>query len=99
MLVTIFILSAKCYRPKLTLHKQKVLIFPITMNETMKYRDIQAMASKQLGLKPKSIKTCWIAEVKREKGLTTRRAWNAGMGKGAPPCPPHIKTVLRNIIK
>ena len=47
----------------------------------------------------RTVKTCWIAEVKREMGLTSRKAWNAGMGYGAPPCPPHYKDVIRACIK
>jgi len=64
-----------------------------------KYKESQLIASEKTGLKPSSIRTCWIAEVKREKGLTRGHAHNYGKGKGAPPCPKHIKKVLREIIK
>ena len=29
-------------------------------------------------LSPNSIKTCWIAEIKRSLGFPMRRAWNSG---------------------
>ena len=62
------------------------------------YPNIQKAASGALKMKPSSIKTCWIAQVKREKGLTRKHAHNYGKGKGAPPCPAHIKEVLKEII-
>lgn len=39
------------------------------------YREIVAQAQSQLG---SSIKTCHIAQVKRESGIGTRGAWNTG---------------------
>ena len=42
---------------------------------------------------------CWIAEVKRKHGLTRGPAWNSGLGKGAPPCPPHIQEAIERILK
>jgi len=32
-------------------------------------------------------RSCWIAEVMRKYGLTTRTAWNTGRGRGSPECP------------
>jgi hypothetical protein len=52
----------------------------------MTYAEIQKLASRKLGVKPSSVSTCWIAEVKRSHGLTTRRAPNAGKGEGADKC-------------
>ena len=46
----------------------------------------------------RTIKTCWIADVKRELGLTTRTAWNHGRGKGAPPCPERYKEAIRSCL-
>lgn len=63
------------------------------------YPNIQKAASEALKIKPSSVKTCWIAEVKREKELTRGHAHNYGKGKGAAPCPTHIKRILREIIK
>ena len=45
-----------------------------------------------------SVKSCWIAEVKRDLGLTKRVAWNRGKGKGAPPCPPELKAPIRECV-
>ena len=46
----------------------------------------------------RSVRTCWIAEVKRELGLTTRVAWNRGQGRGAPPCPDLYKEAVRHCL-
>ena len=59
---------------------------------------IQEHMSQQLGVAPGSVKTCWIAEVKRELGLTGRSAHNAGRGRGAPPCPPRYRDAIRRFI-
>ena len=59
------------------------------------YSQIQEHVSQQLGVAFGSVKTCWIAEVKRELGLTGRSAHNAGQGRGAPPCPPRYRDAIR----
>ena len=46
----------------------------------------------------RTVRTCWIAEVKRELGLTTRTAWNRGRGTSAPPCPSRYKKVIRHCV-
>lgn len=46
----------------------------------------------------RTVKTCWIAEVKREMGLTARRAWNSGLGVGAPRCPSDLKQAIRRCL-
>ena len=56
------------------------------------YKQITECVRRQTG---RTVKTCWIAEVKREMGLTTRRAWNQGQGRGAPPCPARYKDAIR----
>ena len=43
----------------------------------------------------RTVRTCWIAEVKGELGLTTRVAWNRGVGRGAPPCPDRYREAIR----
>ena len=58
------------------------------------YRDVQQCAARELGVKPASVKTCWIAEVKREHGLTKGPAPNGGQGRGAPPCPPRYRNAI-----
>ena len=62
------------------------------------YKQIQQHVSQELGVAPSSVKTCWIAEVKRELGLSSHRAPNAGQGRGAPPCPPRYRDAIRRFI-
>ena len=61
----------------------------------MTYREIQEHVKRWTG---RTVKTCWIAEVKRELGLTTRKAWNSGHGIGAPACPPDLKVAIRRCL-
>ena len=42
----------------------------------------------------RTVKTCWIAEVKRELGLTRGHASTWGKGKGEPPCPPWAREAI-----
>ena len=60
------------------------------------YKQIQTSVRSNIGI---SVKTCWIAEVKREMGLTRGPAPNRGQGAGAPPCPPHYKEAIRRCIR
>ena len=62
----------------------------------MTYAEIQAVYCKLYGT---TVKTCWIAEVKRKYGKTTRRAWNSGTGGGAPPCPEDVFRRLEKVMK
>jgi len=48
---------------------------------------------------PSSVKTCWIAEVKRSLGFPVRPAWNRGQGKGAPPRPPNIRRAIQEVLR
>ena len=64
----------------------------------LKYEEIQNYVARELDVQPSSVKTCWIAEVKRELGLTQRRASNAGQGRGAPPCPPRYRNTIERCI-
>lgn len=51
----------------------------------MTYKEIQTKAKKELG---RTIKSCWIADVKRKLGLTTRKAHNRiSDEKVKYPCP------------
>ena len=59
------------------------------------YRQITECVRSKTG---RTVKTCWIAEVKREMGLTTRRAWNSGLGVGAPGCPSDLKQAIGRCI-
>ena len=60
------------------------------------YKEVAECVKRRTG---KTVKTCWIAEVKRELGLTDRAAWNRGQGAGAPPCPPRFKEAIRHCIE
>ena len=62
------------------------------------YKQIQEHVSQELGVAHGSVKTCWIAEVKRELGLTRHRAHNVGQGRGARPCPPRYRSATRQFI-
>ena len=64
----------------------------------MTYAEIQRYVSQELNVQPDSVKTCWIAEVKRELGLTKGTAPNAGQGRGAPPCPPRYRDAIKRCI-
>ena len=63
------------------------------------YKWVQARVAEEMGLRPDSVKTCWIAEVKREMGLTGWRAHNSGQGKGAPPCPAKYRGPIKSAIR
>ena len=47
----------------------------------MTYKEIQRYVFRELGVQPSSVKTCWIAEVKREFRRTQGRAPNVGKGR------------------
>ena len=59
------------------------------------YKEIAECVRSSTG---RMVKTCWIAEVKRELGLTTRAAPNRGQGAGAPPCPERYKEPIRRCL-
>lgn len=60
------------------------------------YNEIQKEFRRRFG---KTIKTCWIADVKERHGLTRRPAHNRKGVKRANPCPesffPKIESVLK----
>jgi len=64
----------------------------------MTYAEIQAAAAQILRVKPGSVRTCWIAEVKREMGLTQGPAPNTGQGERSPLCPPKYKKAIRGVL-
>ena len=59
------------------------------------YKEIQEWGKRDLGV---IIQTCWIAEVKREMGLTKGAAPNRGLGDYAKPCPPKYKSAIREYL-
>lgn len=69
------------------------------MTSAPTYRQLQTRVSEELGVRPSSVKTCWIAQVKRELGLTGRRAPNAGQGNGASQCPPRYRRAIERCLK
>ncbi len=61
------------------------------------YKNIQDEYKK---LYKKSIKSCWIADVKRELGLTTRQAYNRISDSSVKyPCPNEYKDNIKHIIQ
>ncbi len=64
----------------------------------MTYKEIQYCYKRHFN---KTIKTCWIADVKREMGLTSRIAYNRINKKTVKyPCPnEEIKRRIKKIIK
>jgi len=65
---------------------------------TMTYTEIQKAVAARIGVKPASVKTCWIADVKRERGETRGPAPNRGAGQGAPPCPAEYRKAIRAVL-
>ena len=59
------------------------------------YKQIAECVRRRTG---RTVRTCWIAEVKRELGLTTRTAANRGQGFGATPCPERYKEAIRHCL-
>ena len=61
------------------------------------YKQIQKYVKGKYGFIPK---TCWIADVKGQCGLSVRRAWNRKSDEREEPCPPEkvkaIKAALRD---
>lgn len=64
----------------------------------MTYTDVQQKVAAILGVRPGSVKTCWIAAVNRERGETRGPAPNRGQGRGAPPYPPEYRTAIRRVL-
>ena len=63
----------------------------------MTYSKIQTMYKLKYG---KTVKTCWIADIKREMKLTTRISFNRiDKEKVKYPCPEEIRENLSEIIK
>lgn len=48
----------------------------------------------------RSVKTCWIADVKEGLGLNPRRAWNRLPGTGrANPCPGWARPLIEEAVR
>lgn len=61
----------------------------------MTYKEIQEKYKKKYG---KTVKTCWIADVKRKKGYKVRDAYNRLGKKPKYPCPSDMVDSLSKII-
>lgn len=64
----------------------------------MKYKEVQSEYKRLYG---KAIKSCWIADVKREYGLTKRIAYNRiDVNSVKYPCPTlEIRNQIKQIMK
>ncbi len=62
------------------------------------YKKVQRLVAGKLGVSPSSVKTCWIAEIKRQLDATRGPAHNRGKGIGAPPCPEKYKVPIREAL-
>jgi len=75
----------------------RILILPIDIRGTeMTYKEIQAAYRRRYG---RTVKTCWIADVKRKHGKTTRVAPNRAGAIPQEPCPPDIFPKLEALMK
>ena len=59
------------------------------------YKQVAECVRRRTG---RTVKTCWIAEVKCELGMTRGPAHNRGQGIGAPPCPARYREAIRACI-
>ena len=59
----------------------------------MTYKEIIECV-KVLDHRGRTVKTCWIAEVKHKLGLTTRVAWNRRKAKGSRRCPEDLRKLI-----
>lgn len=55
------------------------------------YRDIQNYIKEKYNF---SVKTCWIADIKGQLGIITRKAFNRKGGQRLHPCPPNKKSYI-----
>ncbi len=64
----------------------------------MTYLDIKQRVAHILGVRPGSVRDCWIADVKRERGEIRGPAPNRGRGRHAPSCPATIRQAIRRVL-
>ena len=64
----------------------------------MTYRDIRQQVALILGVRPGSVRDCWIADVKRERGEIRGPAPNRGKGRAAPSCPVAYREAIRRVL-
>jgi hypothetical protein len=64
----------------------------------MTYVDIRHQVAAILGVRPGSVRDCWIADVKRERGAIRGPAPNRGKGRAAPSCPARYRQAIRRVL-
>jgi hypothetical protein len=64
----------------------------------MSYVDIRRQVAVILGVRPGSVRDCWVADVKRERGETRGPAVNRGKGRAAPSCPALYRQAIRRVL-
>ena len=61
----------------------------------MTYKKVQAAYEQRYG---KSVKTCWIADIKREFDPAMKQAWNRQSNIPTNPCPDNVYANLKTIM-
>ena len=64
----------------------------------MTYADIQQQVAVILGVRPGSVRDCWIADVKRERGEIRGPAPNRGRGRQGSVLPSHLRQAIRRVL-
>jgi hypothetical protein len=64
----------------------------------MTYTDIKQQVAVIIGVQPGSVRDCWIADVKRERGELRGPAPNRGKGRRAPTCPASYRQAIRQVL-
>lgn len=62
----------------------------------MTYEKAQRIYKKRHG---KTVKSCWIADIKRKHGMTKHQSWNRIGPKPKYPCPDDVFPKLEKILK
>ena len=62
----------------------------------MTYTEAQEIYKKRYG---KTVKTCWIADIKRKHGKTKYKSWNRIGSVPKYPCPDHVFDKLEKTLK
>lgn len=66
------------------------------MKSAPTYAEIQQWIRDQYGY---TVKTCWIADVKRSLGYPMWRSWNSNGGRPANPCPGAKRAAIKAAIE
>lgn len=60
------------------------------------YREIQQYVKHKHGI---TVRTCWIADIKEEHGLTRGPAHNRGKSGKSYPCPPRFRPLIEDALR